>query len=293
MANTFHVAVYVQSIPEAVEKYRKLLGIEPAKVRHDYAKFELETLRSSSPSTSAASRDAESPRHPLRGHRRRRLGDGPREAGEVPLFQQEGTTCCYAKADKFWVRDRDGIPWEMYTLLEDADAETAADPQLRAFLGQAERGGRRDRPGAGLLRAARAHADSREIVAARRGCRRALARRDAHDCPDVRQRRASRGGAPALLHRSHRRDAPGNGRAHGSMPTRVRTRASSVARGASVRSTRATPTSTASRSCASSTPWREPVGRPTASTSSTHVAVWPSLPWLPGPRAAPPSGRGR
>ena len=41
MANTFHVAVYVQSIPEAVEQYRKLLGIAPAKVRHDYAKFEL------------------------------------------------------------------------------------------------------------------------------------------------------------------------------------------------------------------------------------------------------------
>ena len=41
MANTFHVAVYVRSIPEAVEQYRKLLGIEPAKVRHDYAKFEL------------------------------------------------------------------------------------------------------------------------------------------------------------------------------------------------------------------------------------------------------------
>jgi hypothetical protein len=56
--------------------------------------------------------------------------------GEVPLLQQEGTTCCYAKADKFWVRDSDGIPWEMYTLLEDAEADTAADPQLRAFLGQ-------------------------------------------------------------------------------------------------------------------------------------------------------------
>jgi len=36
---------------------------------------------------------------------------------EVPLFQQQGTTCCYAKADKFWVRDSDGIPWEMYALL--------------------------------------------------------------------------------------------------------------------------------------------------------------------------------
>ena len=42
MANTFHVAVYVRSISEAVEKYRKLLGIEPAKVRHDYAKFEIQ-----------------------------------------------------------------------------------------------------------------------------------------------------------------------------------------------------------------------------------------------------------
>jgi hypothetical protein len=55
---------------------------------------------------------------------------------DVPLLQQTGTTCCYAKADKFWVRDADGIPWEMYTLLEDADVETAADVNLRTFLGQ-------------------------------------------------------------------------------------------------------------------------------------------------------------
>ncbi|MEO7436686.1 MAG: glyoxalase/bleomycin resistance/dioxygenase family protein, partial [Candidatus Binatia bacterium] len=47
-----------------------------------------------------------------------------------------GTTCCYAKADKFWVKDADGIAWEMYTLLEDAEAETAADSSLRTFLGQ-------------------------------------------------------------------------------------------------------------------------------------------------------------
>jgi hypothetical protein len=55
---------------------------------------------------------------------------------DVPLFQQEGTTCCYATADKFWVRDQDGIPWELYALIADADAETAADAQLRAFLSQ-------------------------------------------------------------------------------------------------------------------------------------------------------------
>ena len=41
MANTFHVALYVRSIPEAVERYRRILGIEPAKVHPDYAKFEI------------------------------------------------------------------------------------------------------------------------------------------------------------------------------------------------------------------------------------------------------------
>jgi hypothetical protein len=55
---------------------------------------------------------------------------------EVPLFQLAGTTCCYAKADKYWVKDADGIPWEMYTLLADVEAETAADRELRTFLGQ-------------------------------------------------------------------------------------------------------------------------------------------------------------
>jgi len=57
---------------------------------------------------------------------------------QLDLLEQKGTTCCYAKADKFWVRDADGLPWEMYTLLADADAETAADPHLREFLGQVE-----------------------------------------------------------------------------------------------------------------------------------------------------------
>jgi len=54
----------------------------------------------------------------------------------VDLLEQKGTTCCYAKADKFWVRDADGMPWEMYTLIEDAEAETAADQSLRMFLEQ-------------------------------------------------------------------------------------------------------------------------------------------------------------
>jgi catechol 2,3-dioxygenase-like lactoylglutathione lyase family enzyme len=137
MANTFHVSIYVRSIPEAVEQYRKLLGIEPAKVRHDYAKFEI----ADPPVILALNAGGEPGKLSHLGIRYPGSGEVASEMVRVkqkgvPLFEQPGTTCCYAKADKFWVRDDDGIAWEMYTLLADVDAETAADPSLRAFLGQ-------------------------------------------------------------------------------------------------------------------------------------------------------------
>ncbi len=137
MANTFHVAVYVEDIPRAVEQYRKMLGIEPAKVRRDYAKFEL----TDPPVIFSLNVGGEPGKLSHLGIRYPSTGDVASEMvrvkqADVPLFQQEGTTCCYAKADKFWVQDADGIPWEMYTLLADAEAETASDQQLRSFLGQ-------------------------------------------------------------------------------------------------------------------------------------------------------------
>ncbi len=137
MANTFHAAIYVRSIPEAVEQYRKLLGIEPAKVHHDYAKFELQDP----PVIFSLNVGGEPGKLSHLGIRYPGTGEVASEMvrvkqADVPLLQQEGTTCCYAKADKFWVKDADGIPWEMYALLQDVDAETAADANLRSFLGQ-------------------------------------------------------------------------------------------------------------------------------------------------------------
>jgi catechol 2,3-dioxygenase-like lactoylglutathione lyase family enzyme len=143
MSNTFHVAVYVQDIPQAVAQYRKLLGIEPAKVRHDYAKFEL----ADPPVIFSLNSGGEAGKLSHLGIRYSDTGQVATEMvrvrqAEIPLLQQTATTCCYAKADKFWVRDADGIPWEMYSLIEDADAETAADSSLRSFLGQQSEGSR-------------------------------------------------------------------------------------------------------------------------------------------------------
>jgi catechol 2,3-dioxygenase-like lactoylglutathione lyase family enzyme len=135
MANTFHVAVYVQDVPAAVEQYRKVLGIEPAKVKHDYAKFELQDP----PVIFSLNAGGKPGSLSHLGIRYGSTGEVASEMvrvkqNEVPLLQQEGTTCCYAKADKFWVKDGEAS-WEIYALLEDVQAETAA--ALRsAFLGQ-------------------------------------------------------------------------------------------------------------------------------------------------------------
>ena len=137
MANTFHVALYVRSIPEAVERYRKILGIEPAKVRADYAKFELAdppVIFSLNVGGQAGTLSHLGIRYPETGSVTSELVRA--KNAELEPFRQEGTTCCYAKADKYWVKDADGVPWEMYTLLEDVEAETAADAKLRAFLSQ-------------------------------------------------------------------------------------------------------------------------------------------------------------
>ncbi len=141
MSNTFHVALYVQSIPDAVEKYRRILGLEPAKVRTDYAKFEL-TDPPVILSLNVGGKPGTVSHLGIRYPEASTVVAGITRAKEEALepFRQDGTTCCYAKADKYWVKDQDGMPWEMYALLEDVDAQTAADPTLRAFLDQEQPG---------------------------------------------------------------------------------------------------------------------------------------------------------
>src|SRR5262250_3014589 len=137
--NTFHVALSVKDLPAAIEQYRKILGMEPAKVQPDYAKFEL----ADPPVILSLNLGGDPGTVSHLGIRYAGTGEVATELGRtkaqgVAVREQPGTTCCYAKADKFWVRDADGMEWEMYTLLADVEAETAADPKLRRFLGQGD-----------------------------------------------------------------------------------------------------------------------------------------------------------
>ncbi|CAD6542996.1 ArsI/CadI family heavy metal resistance metalloenzyme [Paraburkholderia metrosideri] len=41
-------------------------------------------------------------------------------SAEVPTMDQPGTTCCYAKSDKSWTVDPQGVAWETFQTLEAA-----------------------------------------------------------------------------------------------------------------------------------------------------------------------------
>ena len=145
--HTFHVALTVTDLPTAIAQYRKMLGMEPAKVKPDYAKFELadppvilSLNLGGEPGTVShlGIRYAETERS------RRRLARTKAEG--MAVREQPGTTCCYAKADKFWVHDTDGLGWEMYTLLEDAEVHSIVETRRISLLQPHSCGGEQWQP---------------------------------------------------------------------------------------------------------------------------------------------------
>jgi len=126
--NTFHVAISVKDLPTAIAQYTKMLGTEPAKVKPDYAKFEL----ADPPAIISLNLGGEPGTVSHLGIRYAETATVASElartkAQGIAVREQPGTTCCYAKADKFWVHDTDGLGWEMYTLLADADVHSLVE----------------------------------------------------------------------------------------------------------------------------------------------------------------------
>jgi catechol 2,3-dioxygenase-like lactoylglutathione lyase family enzyme len=118
----FHISINVNDLARSVAFYRTLFGMEPAKLRSDYAKFEpddpplvlsLEPNGRSGPGTL--------------NHLGVRLPDVRGVLAVKERLEKEGMTCrweegvecCYAKQTKFWLTDPDGTLWEVYNLHED------------------------------------------------------------------------------------------------------------------------------------------------------------------------------
>ena len=117
-----HLALNVKSVEESIAFYRKMLGIEPSKVRTGYAKFDVQNP----PLNLTLNQHVFNERGAL-SH----LGIQVASTDDVLATRQKWheaglltrdemqTNCCYALQDKTWVRDPDGNEWEVFVVLMD------------------------------------------------------------------------------------------------------------------------------------------------------------------------------
>ncbi|MGH9160571.1 MAG: ArsI/CadI family heavy metal resistance metalloenzyme, partial [Vicinamibacteraceae bacterium] len=127
----FHASLNVSDLQRSIAFYRVLLGVQPAKVRPDYAKFDLAEpplVLSLIPGRPGAGGSLNHLGLRVRGAEelveiQRRL-----EVAGLPTEREEGVECCYARQTKFWITDPDRALWEIYVFHDDIDDRGSAAP---------------------------------------------------------------------------------------------------------------------------------------------------------------------
>jgi len=127
-----HVSIHVSDLQKSLAFYRKMFGIEPSKIRQGYAKFDVQDppLNFSLNEVSSVGPGALSHMGIQVGSTAEvlALGERWRKAG-LPVREEMSTVCCYALQDKAWVRDPDGIEWEVFVVLKDNLPEKTDPPR--------------------------------------------------------------------------------------------------------------------------------------------------------------------
>ncbi|WP_052346220.1 ArsI/CadI family heavy metal resistance metalloenzyme [Hymenobacter swuensis] len=119
-----HVSLYVADLAATVNFYTAFFGQPATKIKPGYAKYVLDA-----PSLIISFVQNPERVHSNFGHLGFQVETLPEleqrlaTARQAGLVQREemGTSCCYAKQDKFWVNDPDGTEWEVYYFHEDAE----------------------------------------------------------------------------------------------------------------------------------------------------------------------------
>lgn len=116
-----HLHVAVDDLAKSIGFYSTLFGVQPTLTRTDYAKWMLDDPRVNF-AISARGAQAGLDHLGIQVEGREELdalANRLKSAGEA-TFDQEATTCCYAKSDKSWVSDPSGLRWETFYTFGDA-----------------------------------------------------------------------------------------------------------------------------------------------------------------------------
>ena len=114
----FHVHAHVEDLNASIAFYAKLFGAAPSRVESDYAKWMLEDPRINFAISARGGKpgvdhlgfqtDSESELAELKARA---------QAADMALLDEGETSCCYARSEKHWVTDPQGIAWEHFHTL--------------------------------------------------------------------------------------------------------------------------------------------------------------------------------
>lgn len=130
------LALNVSDIDEAVDFYTKLFATAPTKRKPGYANFaivdpplKLVLIEGDGGGTLNHLGVEVATAPEVEAAETRLSGDGLATTGV------DDTTCCYADKTETWVNDPDGVPWEWYVKVGDAD-QMSSTPRAEGDVGQ-------------------------------------------------------------------------------------------------------------------------------------------------------------
>lgn len=126
-----HVHVAVEDLEASIRFYSQLFAGEPAVLKPDYAKWMLEDPRVNFAISARGARagiehlgiQVEDPSELAEVYERLRRADRP-------VLEEGATTCCYAKSEKSWIEDPQGVKWE--TFLTTGESTVYGDDAVRS-----------------------------------------------------------------------------------------------------------------------------------------------------------------
>lgn len=130
--NRFHLHLHVDNLQANIEFYSRLFAAEPARVESDYAKWMLAdppvnfaiSTRGSKAGIDHIGIQTDNSEHLAEMKQRA-------QAADMVLLDEGETTCCYARSEKHWVTDPQGIAWEVFHTLDNIPVFSERDAGIR------------------------------------------------------------------------------------------------------------------------------------------------------------------
>ena len=112
----FHVHLGVTDLDRSIAFYSQLFGAAPSVAKPDYAKWMLDDPRINFAVSQREGAVKGIEHIGLQVEDQAELAEvyARLAAADRPVLEEGATTCCYARSEKSWIADPDGIVWEAF-----------------------------------------------------------------------------------------------------------------------------------------------------------------------------------